>query len=89
MIDLKPCPFCGGKAGFTDVMMYANDGQCVKCLQCGARSKTVPIDLPEMKFCNSGLFADENTRYTKEQAKEKAAEAWNYRVVDNTELLEK
>lgn len=27
--ELKPCPFCGGKA-----VKYVNNGVCVKCVNC-------------------------------------------------------
>ena len=31
MIDLKPCPFCGGEA---KVFAYDDGGICVKCMEC-------------------------------------------------------
>lgn len=36
MIDLKPCPFCGGEAVLND---YESERICsyVKCPDCGAR----------------------------------------------------
>ena len=30
-VELKPCPFCGGKA-----VIYVNDGVKVTCKECGA-----------------------------------------------------
>lgn len=35
MMDLKPCPFCGGKAG-----LFVDDGVKVTCFKCGI--STVP-----------------------------------------------
>jgi Lar family restriction alleviation protein len=30
-IKLKPCPFCGGKASLTDIILGAISVTCVKC----------------------------------------------------------
>lgn len=32
--ELKPCPFCGGKA-----VVHVNDGVRVMCTECGAKTK--------------------------------------------------
>lgn len=76
MTELKACPFCGGEATYGKVLGFSCEGRCVKCIKCGARSVPHMIDLPRMT--ENGL--DERTRYDEEQAKEKAAEAWNRRV---------
>lgn len=34
--ELKPCPFCGGKA-----VKYVNNGVCVKCVDCGISTITL------------------------------------------------
>ena len=36
MMELKPCPFCGGEAA---LYVMPEGGICVKCWNCGARSK--------------------------------------------------
>ena len=36
MIELKPCPLCGGKA-----VLYADNGVCVICKRCGAQTQTM------------------------------------------------
>lgn len=40
MSELKPCPFCGGKA-----VLYVDEGVHVECIKCEASSKT-RRDLP-------------------------------------------
>jgi len=35
--ELKPCPFCGGKAALEDYGLNGNF-KIVKCLECGART---------------------------------------------------
>lgn len=36
MAELKPCPFCGGKAS-----LFVNDGVRVLCCQCGISTKAM------------------------------------------------
>lgn len=36
MDELKRCPFCGGEA-----FLFVDDGVCVYCSNCGARTKTL------------------------------------------------
>lgn len=79
--ELKPCPFCGGAAIFKETHIYIEKGYVVKCVQCDAKTTVVLVDHP--KFTANGL--DESTRYTEEQAKEKAAEKWNRRATDGEE----
>ena len=38
MNELKPCPFCGGKAALEDYGLNGNF-KIVKCAECGARTK--------------------------------------------------
>lgn len=69
MNELKPCPFCGGKADFVyfnngsryrSNVIYKNDKCTVKCLKC-------EVELPR---------AYKGTN--------RAAEAWNRRANDQT-----
>lgn len=79
-IKLKPCPFCGGEAKVGDYMLYASSGKHIKCTRCSARSGFYLIDSPKVDFTKK---LDESTRYTEEQAIEKAAEDWNRRAASN------
>lgn len=37
MTELKPCPFCGGKA---KIFAFSDGGICVKCLYCWCQTHT-------------------------------------------------
>lgn len=77
MIELKCCPFCGGEAEVSDVLCFYKDGKSIRCKKCFARSMFVLIDSPKVNLFTNEV--DESTRYTPEQAAEKAAETWNRR----------
>ena len=40
MAELKPCPFCGGKAFLSEVLYYCEPGRCttqfIECNECHA-----------------------------------------------------
>lgn len=74
--ELKPCPFCGGYSEIVRKQICLDHGYRVDCTQCGAKGTVVLVNHP--KFTYYGL--DESTRYTEEQAKRKAIEAWNRRA---------
>lgn len=74
--QLKPCPFCGGCAEFVRKQIYLDHGYRVDCTQCGVKGSLFLVNHPKLKY--DGL--DESTRYTEEQAKQKAIEAWNRRA---------
>ena len=64
MIELKPCPFCGGEAEYvycTGIIIATLNPIAVKCKECGAATMNV----------------DASTEYC---AKGKAAELWNRRT---------
>ena len=57
MADLKPCPFCGGKAEYTDDYNRDGTGHCVYCTDCGAGTAimtgaTPPQQLKAMVYAN-------------------------------------
>ena len=74
--ELEPCPFCGGKAVMMECKVFLSDGVMVECSRCTARQAVKLIDHP--KITVNGL--DESTRYTRDQAIEKAAGDWNRRA---------
>lgn len=75
MTTLKPCPFCGGEAELRDGNIYMTATKIITCKRCHVRTLPVQIDCPSMT--DSGI--DESTRYTAEQAEQKAIELWNRR----------
>lgn len=74
MAELKPCPFCGGRAQISKHTV--NDGQChfqsgvVHCITCGCRTSEYIID---------GYLGVENTI-------DDAVKAWNRRVDNDLAL---
>lgn len=77
-VELKPCPFCGGEAELRHGNLYVDRVVLVRCTKCHARTDFVWIDHPSIKASTGKL--DESTRYTEQQAIDKATEAWNRRA---------
>ena len=76
-IQLKKCPFCGGEAELlTNHHVYLDDARVVRCVRCKCKTSSVLVNHP--KLTADGL--DESTRYTTEEAEQKAAELWNARA---------
>lgn len=79
--ELKPCPFCNGKAEIHEQPLLTNKGVCVRCTnrKCGTRSMFVLYD------CEYLLYkGNEKVYVSKEQAINDVTEKWNRRV-DNAE----
>lgn len=76
--ELKPCPFCGGKAELKEGNVYLDRCIRARCKNGCVSSKPILIDHPRMTA--DGL--DESTRYTEDQAKQEAAKIWNRRADD-------
>ena len=76
--QLKPCPFCGGKAHIRNVT--ENDGRvyyetvCVLCEDCGAQSIRKISDGYYGSYCSDSYCSDEEI-----------AELWNRRVKESEE----
>ena len=73
MDELRPCPFCGGRAQLNE--FRENDGQChfqscsICCTVCGCRTSNYIID---------GYLGIKHT-------KDEVIEAWNRRVDNATD----
>ena len=77
-MELKPCPFCGGEAELRAGKLYIYPVVKVRCMKCGASTDFVFIDHPA---CSpKDMKAKEETRYTEDEAKAVAIEAWNRRA---------
>lgn len=77
--DLKPCPFCGGKARLRTANIFMDTGYRVECSTCGINTSLV---LPG-HYIN--WHGKEDFDMTDEQAVQEAINAWNYRKEDTTE----
>ena len=75
-IELMPCPFCGGKAETRDCFYCLDNAVLIRCSKCFVKTEKILIDHPS--YTIDGL--DESTRYTREQAIEKASKIWNRRT---------
>lgn len=76
--ELKPCPFCGGRAITIQKAIYVGiTGWYVICTVCRIKTPLVLIDHPSFSY--DGVL-DESTRYTEKQAAKIAADMWNRRA---------
>ena len=62
MTELKPCPFCGGEADYTDNYNGNGTGHCVYCTDCGCGTAILTGATPpeEMK---ARVYANWNKRF--------------------------
>lgn len=80
MENLKPCPFCGGEAEMCHGSIYISKVVKARCTKCRVSTDFVFINHPSINIRTGKV--DETTRYTEQQAEEKAAAAWNRRYCD-------
>ena len=72
--QLKPCPFCGGKAHIRNDVYTYYETVCVSCEDCGAQSIRKISDGYYGSYCLDSYCSDE-----------KIAELWNRRVKESEE----
>lgn len=78
MMELKPCPFCGGEAELkTQEVQYGLCGAWVFCVNCGAKSNY--MNTHEFNL-HQGKISTPITDESKQKGIEKAIEAWNRRA---------
>lgn len=78
MIDLKPCPFCGGEAGmYPEVDRIMGKFWYIKCKKCYSRGSGI------YESCRELEPQEEYAAIT--GAWERAIEAWNRRVSEQNE----
>lgn len=83
--ELKPCPFCGGKAKIRDCHVYLDEAVLIECPKCFVRTSRILINHPA--YTNKSFpQLDESTRYTREQAIAKAAIIWNRRATNESNI---
>ena len=76
-IELKPCPFCGGKAKIKPNNIYGTPGLNVHCTTSGCHIHTMTI----MYDCTYNQYGGEkNVFVTREMAETDLTRMWNRRV---------
>ena len=67
--EIRPCPFCGGKAELVAVVYKGMGSYCVQCQTCGAQSRYCAMDACFISDMNGG-----------NPSGERAVNAWNRRA---------
>lgn len=73
--ELKPCPFCGGKAEIHTQPIYIDMGVCIRCTECHARSKFNPYDCKYTYY-----HGEKNVYISQERATNDVIALWNRRA---------
>lgn len=74
-LELKPCPFCGGKAEVKKNRVYTEYGLCVHCTECNVHTKTTLYDCTYQYY-----HGQRDVFITREMAEQRSAELWNRRA---------
>ena len=75
--ELKPCPFCGGRAVIRETKVYLWEAIQIHCEKCSVHS-------PNEIFNHLAYSDGEEIYVTKTMAAEKVINKWNRRVNDGT-----
>lgn len=73
--ELKPCPFCAGKAEIHYQPIYLDEGICIVCTVCKARTKFQPCDCTYQYY-----HGEKNVFISKQRATNDTINLWNRRV---------
>ena len=73
--ELKPCPFCGGKAEIKRCKVYLDDALQVRCTECGANQ---PKQIPNHRLYSGG----KEIFLTEAMVIERITNRWNRRAVN-------
>lgn len=75
--ELKPCPFCKGEAETHFQPLYTEDGVCIRCTNCGARSRFLVFDCVYEQY-----HGEAKVYIPKERAIKDVIDLWNRRATD-------
>lgn len=71
--ELKPCPFCGGKAEIKRGKIYLDDYVQAHCTKCGA-------SIPKTLIDHLVYICGKHVRFSEEHAIKKTTNDWNRRA---------
>ena len=71
--ELKPCPFCGGRAEIKRGKIYLDDYVQVHCTKCGA-------SIPKTLIDHLAYICGKYVRFSEENAIKKTTNDWNRRA---------
>lgn len=87
MNELKPCPFCGGKANFlvtASCVRETSNGCVFYCYNFGVHCTICKLTTPKTDYRIEFLLSDFVELAFLNDERELAIEAWNRRVNDGT-----
>ena len=75
--ELKPCPFCGGRAVIRETKLYLDEAIQIHCKKCS-------VHTPKEIFNHLHYSDGEEVYVTKTMAVEKVINKWNRRAENGT-----